>query len=511
MSAEHAGGGGDLLSILLHNLPVLQIVVPLVAAPLLVLCGRRAAWPLATFVASLCLAMSIGLLSMADHHTVEYALGGWAAPVGIVYKVDVLNGMMLLIVSMVATVCMVYAKQSVAAEIPEDRQHLFYSAMILCLTGLMGICITGDAFNVFVFLEISSLSAYVLIAMGPSPRALTAAYRYLVMGTIGGTFILLGIGMLYQMTGTLNMADLAMRLALPYYGNPEITVSETSTVRAAYAFMTVGALVKLALVPLHFWLPNCYTYAPSVVSSFLSATATKVSFYVLLRTIFGIFGATMVAQTLQMESMLLLLALVAIVGGSTVAIFQQDVKRLLAYSSLAQIGYFVLGLSLANATGLTGSLIHLFGHALMKGGLFMAMGCVALRMGGTRMEHMAGIGYRMPFTMFAFVLGGLGMIGVPLTTGFVSKWYLVLGAMEAGLWWVVAIVLFSSLLAVAYIWRVVEVAYFRKPADDTRQEAPLGMLIATWAMVLGAVVFGTWTGPLIHIAESAAQNLIGGH
>ncbi|MFT4978040.1 MAG: multicomponent Na+:H+ antiporter subunit D [Myxococcota bacterium] len=509
MSTESTGG--DLLSQLIHHLPVLQIIVPLITAPLLVLLGRRAAWPLATLVSGLCLAMSIGLLSLASGgEPLEYALGGWAAPVGITYKVDLANGLLLTIVSMVSVVTMIYARASVAQEIPADRHHLFYSALMLCMTGLMGICITGDAFNVFVFLEISSLSAYVLIAMGPTPRALTAAYRYLVIGTIGGTFLLLGIGMLYQMTGTLNMADLAARLAQPYILNTDMLVSETTTVRAAYAFMTVGALIKLALVPLHFWLPNCYTYAPSVVSVFLSATATKVSFYVLLRTIFGIFGATMMAQTLQMESLLLVLSLVAIVGGSMVAIFQSDVKRLLAYSSLAQIGYFVLGLSLNNTTALTGSLIHLFGHALTKGGLFMVMGCVAYRLGGTRLEHMAGLGRRMPLTMFAFVLGGLGMIGVPLTTGFVSKWYLVLGAMEAGLWWVVVIVLASSLLALAYIWRVVEVAYFRPPADDTRQEAPLGMLLATWAMIIASIVFGIWTGPLIYVASAAAESLMGG-
>lgn len=510
MSAEPTGGG-DLLSQIVYHLPVLQIIVPLMSAPVMVLLGRRAAWPVATTVAALCLTMSVGLLTLVlngAHPT--YALGGWAAPVGIVYVVDLANSLMLTIVSMVSVVSMVYARKSVAAEIPEDRHHLFYAALMLCATGLMGICITGDAFNVFVFLEISSLSAYALIAMGRNPRALTAAYRYLVMGTIGGTFLLLGIGMLYQMTGTLNMADLSEQLTRPYFLDPHVLVHETSTVRAAFAFMTVGALIKLALVPLHFWLPNCYTYAPSVVSAFLSATATKVSFYVLLRTIFTIFGATMLAQTLQMESLLLILALVAIVGGSMVAIFQSDVKRLLAYSSLAQIGYFVLGLSLNNEPALTGSLIHLFGHALMKGGLFMAAGCVAYRLGGTKLSHFAGLGKRMPLTAFAFVLGGIGMIGVPLTVGFVSKWYLLLGIMEAGMPLVVGIVLMSSLLAVAYIWRVVEVMYFHPPAEEGRQEAPFGMLLATWVMVAASIVFGVWASPLIHIASEAAHTLLGG-
>ena len=490
-----------MVELILHHLPVLQIVVPLMSAPLLVLLGNRAAWPVATAVAGTCLAMALGLLSMASGGPIEYAMGGWAAPVGIVYRVDLLNSLLITIVSGVGAVVMLYARQSVNREIPADRHHMFYAALLLCMTGLMGICVTGDAFNVFVFLEISSLSAYVLIAMGTSPRALVASYRYLVMGTIGGTFVLLGIGLLYMMTGTLNMADLAERIPM---------VADKSTVRAAFAFMTVGSLVKLALVPLHFWLPNCYTYAPSVVSAFLSATATKVSFYVLLRVIFTIFGVSLLPQTLRMESLLLLLSLIAIVGGSLVAIFQSDVKRLLAFSSLAQIGYFVLGLSLHNETALTGSLIHLFNHALMKGGLFMVMGCVAYQCGGTRLEHMAGLGRRMPLTMFAFVLGGLGMIGVPLTAGFVSKWYLVLGALEAGKGWVAAIVLLASLLALAYVWRVIEVAYFRAPPEDARQEAPLGMLLPTWGMIIASVVFGVWTGPMLHIAQRAAMGLFAG-
>ncbi len=501
MSHDSTSAGG-LLPLIIHHLPIIQIILPLMGAPLVVLAGRRAAWFLATLISSGALAIALGLLSLASGgETLVYELGGWSAPVGIVYSVDVLTGFMLTIVSGVGAIVMLYARLSVQDEIPADRHHYFYAMMLLCMTGLLGISITGDAFNVFVFLEISSLSSYALIAMGRSPRALVASYRYLVMGTIGGTFVLLGIGMLYMMTGTLNMADLAVRIP---------AVADKTTIRAAFAFMTVGTLVKLALFPLHFWLPNAYTFAPSVVSAFLSATATKVSFYVLVRVIFTIFGVSLLAQTLQMYHLLLLLSLIAIVIGSLVAIFQHNVKRLLAYSSLAQIGYFVLGLSLHNESALTGSLIHLFNHALMKGGLFMVLGCMVYRVGDCRLEDLAGIGRRMPLTTLAFVVGGVGMIGVPLTAGFVSKWFLVLGAIQAGMWWVAIIVLFASLLAVVYVWRVIEVAYFREPPSPTRIEAPLSLLLPAWVMIGASVVFGVWTGPMLHIARSAAAMLLGG-
>ena len=189
----------------------------------------------------------------------------------------------LVLVSLVGAIVMPYARKSVAAELPDEQRYLFYSMYCLCLAGLLGITITGDVFNLFVFLEISSLSAYVLIAMGQRRKALFAAFQYLVLGTIGATFYVIGIGLLYLMTGTLNLADLAVRVA---------AVHELRPVLAALAFITVGLGMKLALFPLHQWLPNAYAYAPSVVTAFLAATATKVSLYVLVRFYYVVFGNT---------------------------------------------------------------------------------------------------------------------------------------------------------------------------------------------------------------------------
>ena len=317
------------------------------------------------------------------------------------------------------------------------------------------------------------------------------------MGTIGGTFILLGIGFLYMMTGTLNMAELSEKLP---------PLSSTSTVRAAFAFITVGASIKLALFPVHMWLPNIYTHAPNVVSAFLSSTATKVSYYVLLRAMYTLFGAALAAQAVQLKLLIGPMALVAIFLGSFNAIKQQNIKKILAFSSVAQIGYMVLGLSMNNLDGLTGGLIHLFNHALMKGGLFMAVGCMFYRYQSVNLKDLKGVGKTMPYTTFAFVLGGLGMIGVPLTAGFISKWYLVLGAFEADAWWLAILILLASLLAVMYIFKVVEVAYFQEPEGDSSvSEAPLTMLIPTYALVLASVYFGIFTSPMLGAAREAAE------
>ena len=488
---------------ILSNLPALQVVVPLIAAPLCVLLRRRdIAWAFTLMVCWTTLLIAAQLLNQAvTTGPISYPLGDWAAPWGIEYRVDVLNGFLLLIVSGISAIVMPFARESVTKDIPENQVHLFYSAFLLCLTGLLGIVITGDAFNLFVFLEISSLSSYVLISLGKDRRALTAAYQYLIMGSIGATFFVIGVGLLYMMTGTLNMADLAVRLP---------NVLPTRTVLAAFGFLTVGIGLKLAMFPLHLWLPNAYTYAPSVVTVFLAATATKVAVYVFVRIFFTVFGAPFVFDTLPVGPLLLTLGLAGVLAASTVAIFQTNVKRLLAYSSVAQIGYMILGIGMASVTGLTAGILHLFNHAIMKGGLFMVMGCVMYQVGSVNIHQLDGIGKRMPWTMAAFVIGGLGLIGVPLTVGFMSKWYLVLGAIEQQYWWVVVGILLGSLLALVYIWRVVEVAYFRPPPKESHsiQEAPLSMLIPAWILIGTTVYFGIETSLTVDTANQAARFLM---
>jgi len=487
-----------------EHLPVLIIAVPLILAPVAALTGRgKAAWVVALVACWWGLYASIQLLQrVRSEGLISYHIGNWAPPIGIEYRIDLANAFVLLIVASIGAVAVLYARTSVAKEIAEDRGALFYTAFILCFTGLLGIAVTGDIFNVFVFLEISSLSAYSMIALGSDRRALTAAFQYLIMGSVGATFIVIGIGLMYVMTGTLNMADLAARLP---------AVADNRTIPVAFTFLTVGITLKLALFPLHLWLPNAYTYAPSAVTSFIASTATKVAVYLLLRVFFTIFGEAFSFDVMELDRVLMPLAVVAILAMSLVAIYQENVKRLLAFSSVAQIGYMVLGISFGSVVGVTAGIIHLFNHALMKGALFMAMGCVMYRVGSVRMEAMAGLGKKMPWTMAAFVGGGLSLIGVPATVGFVSKWYLVQAALAQGRWLVAAVVMLGSLMAVVYIWKVVEVAYFR-PADPDKdiREAPLSLLIPTWILVAASFYFGIDASLTADVATRAAETLLGG-
>jgi multicomponent Na+:H+ antiporter subunit D len=487
---------------MLDHLPILQVLVPLMAAPIAALLRRRgAAWLLTVLAtwASLTIALLL-LRGASESGTITYSLGGWAAPWGIEYRVDMVSAWVLVIVSGIGAVVTPYAVMSVRREVGARQAPLLYSALLLCFSGLLGITITGDVFNLFVFLEISSISAYALIAMGPDRRALHAAYKYLIMGSIGATFIVIGIGMMYMMTGTLNMADLAVRLPLVW----------GRTVSVAFAFLAVGISLKLALFPLHQWLPDAYTYAPSAVTTFLASTATKVAVYVLLRVFFTVFGVAFAFETMALRSVLLPLALLAVLSASLTAIYQGNVKRLLAYSSVAQIGYMILGVSLVTVTGLTAGLLHLFNHALIKGSLFMAMGAVMYQVGSVRIEAMQGLAKRMPWTMAAFVAGGLSLIGVPLTVGFVSKWYLVLGALESGMWWVAFLVLLGSLMALVYVWKVVEAAYFHDFIGDLEvSEAPVSLLVPMWILVGANFFFGVDASAPVGVARQAAELLLG--
>lgn len=488
---------------ILDNLPALQVVLPLLSAPICMLLKKgRLAWLFTTLVVFCSLAISISLYYMvAQQGVLEYEQGGWEGPWGIVYRVDQLTVFVLLIVTTIGAVVMPYALKSVERAIPDYNQAFFYTSLLLCMAGLLGIVITGDAFNVFVFLEISSLSMYTLLSQGKDRRSLTSTYQYLVMGTVGGTFILIGVGLLYMMTGTLNMMDLAQRL-------PE--VSGTRTVRAAFAFLTVGIGLKLALFPLHLWLPNAYTYAPSVVTVFIAATATKVAIYMLLRFTFTVFGYEFAFENMPLGEILMALGSVAVIACSLTAIYQNHIKRMLAYSSVAQIGYILMGIGIASVSGLTAGIAHLFNHALIKAALFMALGCVVYHYGTVRMEQIKGAGKHMPWTMAAFSVGGLSLIGVPLTVGFISKWYLILAAIELGWWPVVAIVIVGSLLALIYIGRVIEAAYFQEPDQPPRGEAPLSLLIPTWGLVLANIYFGVHTHFNAGFANEAATLLMGG-
>jgi multicomponent Na+:H+ antiporter subunit D len=313
---------------------------------------------------------------------------------------------------------------------------------------------------------------------------------------------------LFAASGSLNIADIAQRFD---------TFADMQLVMTGFIFIVLGLGLKAAIFPLHSWLPNAYSYAPSVVSIFLSATATKVSIYALLRVLFDLYPIEY-WTALLLPQIMLVLGCVAVIYGSYRAWQQIELKRMLAFSSVAQIGYMVIGISLLNETGLTASVMHLFNHALIKSTLFMGAGMVLYRANTTKLSELRGFGVSMPWTFAAIVLAGLSLIGVPGTVGFVTKWYLLEAAISEGKYIVVAAILIGSVLAVAYVWKIVEAMYFNSArkvvirgvssGDISIAKAPISLAIALWLGAAGCLYFGLYTDLPFEAAQSVAKALL---
>ncbi len=492
----------------IRHAPALFVVIPLVASPLAALVpSGRAGWiiSIASTVASLLCAMIVlALVQSTPGGVISYAHGNWPPPLGIEFRIDALNAMVMLLVGAIGTLAVILSWPTVAAEISAPKRALFYSAFLLCFCGLGGVVATGDAFNMFVFLEISSIATYVLVANGArrDRRALAAAFNYLVVGTIGATFYVIGVAFLYAATGTLNMNDIAAQL-------PDL--SGNRSVQVAFAFIIVGLGLKAAMWPLHQWLPNAYAYAPSFVTMFLSATATKVALYALVRYLFTVFRPDYAFEQASFSYVIAPLGIAAMVACSFQAVFQTDVRRTLAYSSVAQVGYMMLGLSLGTATGLAAGLFHMLNHAMIKGCLFMALAGICITYKGTHIRDFAGLARSAPWTMTAFAIGGLSLIGVPLTAGFMSKLQLGYALFDHGWWWAVLILVFTSFLAVIYMGRILQKIFFEPPADPAkaRKEAPVLLLVPLWVLALANIYYGIAAEFPLGLARDAASAVFG--
>ena len=499
--------------VLTHGPALLPVLPLLIAAVCAVLPSRDAAWWLAlgTTVALVVTALGLTAMTWTGQEAI-YEMGGWEPPRGISLDIDSLNTPVALLISAMAFFCLLYARASVPAEIEPKKRAPFYAAFLLVLAGLLGMVVTGDAFNVFVFVEISSISTYVLVAMGSSRdrRALSDAFNYLILGSIGATFFVIGIGFLYAETGTLNMAEMSFLLGQLDGGS---RVAEVG-----FAFIVVGLGLKLAMFPLHTWLPGAYAHAPSFVTAFLASTATKAALYLMLRFSFTVFSIEFSYVGVALANFITALAVAAMLFASFQAIFQTDARRTLAYSSVAQVGYMLLGVGIGTAAGVSATYLHLVNHAVIKGALFVCLGAMWYRYGITRVSDFAGMMKLMPWTMWAFVIAGLSLIGVPGTAGFISKYNLATAAADRDWWWAVAVIMFSSVLAIIYVGRIILVAMFETPPatayDENgvllRREATPLMALGMWSLATMCVVFGIFPDLVVEAADKAATVLRGG-
>ncbi len=497
--------------------PAFILLAPFLAAVLVALVGikfKRVCFPLVVAGLGCSVTAAIQtLLQVIETGTIRYYLGGWAPPFGIEFRIDGLNALVALAVSAVALITAVYSHDRVPDE-NGDKISQYYALFLLLVTGLLGMVVTGDAFNLYVLLEVSALTSYALIAMGPK-RATLAAYKYAIMGTIGASFYLLGVGYLYIKTGSLNMFDIHQVIV-------EQNLYPSTTVLVAFILITVGVWIKMAFFPLHSWLPNSYAYAPTTTSCLLGPLVTKVMVYVMIRMILTVFDPQYAFIQLNWGKIIVWMSVIAILSGSIAALAQTDLRRMLAFLIIAEVGYMVGGVWLANTAGMVGAIYHLIADVFMTLCVFLFAGIIFAKTGRSDITATDGLFAKMPLTMAGLVVGALSLIGIPPTAGFFSKWYLIQGGINSGHWEYVLALLISSLVNAVLFFRIFEYALFGvKPVSGQADrhggghskfsEASASMLLPLMGTASLLLVIGVFNQNIISIiTDFVSQFNLGG-
>ncbi|WP_430505093.1 monovalent cation/H+ antiporter subunit D family protein [Haloparvum sp. PAK95] len=440
---------------LLVVVPILAAVIPLVAG----LWYENVGWSIAAVTATVLFGLAAWIArSVFAGGRIVHELGGFSRPIGIELVADELSAMLVLLNAAVVLGVLAFARTA------GPRGNAFYSGYLLLAGGVMGVALTGDVFNLFVFLEVTSLTTYALVASDRSGASAYASLKYLIVGTVGASLYLIGVGYAFLATGTLNMIDLRQQLAAVGYGDP--------LVQAAFGFVVAGFLIKMAVFPVHVWQPDAYQRAPDTVTTYISALVSTGAAYALIRVTYGVFTVEFLRANEAFTTAMLVVAGTSIVAGSTLAVTQTDLKRVFAYSSVAQFGMIAAAVAIGNRTALLGAMIHLVGHGLLKGGLFLGAGLLRQTYDVRTVDDLAGLARTAPYTAGGISVLGLALVGVPPSVGFVGKWYMALGAVEAEAWGIATVIFLSTLLSLLYVGRIVEQLYFGEASTDAAATEP---------------------------------------
>ena len=475
-----------------RHFPALLFLVPLFAAismPVLCLKHRRWCRPIAVIVLFLMVGLSVlNLINVFQHGVVRYAFSGWPPPLGIEWVADGLASVVLVALSLLGMATLIFAGPIVPKDL-EGRIVHFYTLILLLISALTGIVFAGDLFNLFVFLEVSALASYALVGMAGG-RALVAAFRYLILGTLGASLYLLGVSYFYAATGTLNMADMAHKL-------PHLLTSKA--VVGGLLFIFIGLGIKMALVPFHAWLPDAYTHAPDSVSPILAALVTKVALLGWVRVIFWVLGAKVVVYDTPLLLLVGVVGALAAVIGAVLALAQRDIKRMFAYGGISHIGIILIGVSEGNQTGFVGGVFYLLNDAVMQASLFFIAGVAVSQYGVRNLDDFGRITKNAPWLAGSLIVVAMGMIGLPPTGGFFGKWYIILGALEANNFVAVGAVLLSTLLTLAFFVRIFE-RLFRQtltPSKAELIEIPIQIKLSLGVTSAAIMVLGLWSDPIV--------------
>ncbi len=488
---------------MLAHLPALLPAALLIfafAVPIIYRYQKEWAKVIALFALALSFAMSISLLLQVRlSGIIVYYMGGWAPPFGIEFKIDFLSVYMLLIITGISLVVLIFGIPDLRHELNEKVMGWYYTLYLLLVASMVGMAITNDLFNLFVFMEICAIASCAIISIKKERECLEASFKYLILSAMGTGCYLLAVALLYMITGHLNydMVSEVLTVNAQLYPN---------NILLAMSLMIVAFGLKAALFPLHVWLPDAHASAPTASSAVLSGLVIKIYAFGFFSLVYRVFPREAIASVPILEIVLWLSA-VGVVFGSILAMGQSDFKKMLAYSSIAQIGYVFMGIGLNSEKALIGGLIHILNHAVMKAMLFMVAGTIIYASGRRRIDQFAGIGSRLPFTMIAFLVGGVSMVGIPLTGGFIGKLYLVQGAIESEKLFFIFIILISSFLNAIYYFPIAINAFWgesKEPLPEFRP-VPMAMKVAIGILLLSVFFFGIYPGPVTGMLERGVE------
>ncbi len=477
-----------------YQLPAILFLLPLVAAiSLPVVCLKRRHWSQPISVAILAAMVVVSILNLYNvihHGEVRYMFSGWATPLGIEWVADGLASIILVLLSALGLVGVVFAGPTSPKNLGGRIVH-FYTLILLLMSSLTGIVFAGDLFNLFVFLEVAAISSYALIGVAGG-RALFAAFRYLVLGTLGASLYLLGVSYLYAVTGTLNMGDIAEKL--PFLLGSKAVVG-------GLLFMFIGLGIKMALVPFHSWMPEAYSYAPNSVAPILASLVTKVVLLAWVRIIYWVFNASIVVNDIPILLLVEVVGALAAVIGASLALAQRDIKLMFAYGGISHIGIILIGIGQGNPTGFAGGIFYLLNDAVMQASLFYFAGVAFFQYGVRTIDDIGRVGKQAPWLTGSLIITALGMIGLPPTGGFFGKWYIILGALEAGNYISVAGVLLSTLLTLSYFVKLFERIFSQTSTGLEVQfgEIPLSIKLTLGITSATIIILGLFSSPIVQL------------
>jgi proton-translocating NADH-quinone oxidoreductase chain N len=419
-------------------------------------------------------------------------IGGWRPPFCINLVVGPLGIFLTLLISVIGLLVSIYAVSYIKEE-PTQKYHMLF---LLLMVGAIGIVLTGDVFNLFVFFEILCISSYALVAYNKDKEGTEAAMKYLIQGSVGSSFVLIGVALLYGLFGTLNMADIASRIAS----------AEPTYLFVSLAFLFTGFGIEAAIFPLNAWLPDAHSSAPSSISAILSGIAIKTGVYGIARMIFTIFNADGILTLIGFLGLLTLLV------GEMSAFRQDDIKRLLAYSSIGQIGLIVFALGIATSLGVFACLFQIVSHALAKALLFLAAGYMIYKVGSKSITSLNGIGKKMPLTSFAFAIGSFSLVGLPPFAGFISKFLIVYAAIQVEkpiFLAFIAVALIATVVEAGYFFKIVQNLYFKQGKNTERITETSGyILVPIILLVISIIVIGIHPQFITGLLKEAANELL---